>query len=110
MVGFDPKLLCLPGRKSGACLHHHCDVSFPGGTCALLQSLVLCLERLPVSVVSGVVDRLKTKLFLEKGDVCAGTDVVEAVVVGAVGDVGAVDVVAAPLLTLFSCTLLLLKL
>ena len=55
-----------------------------------------------------MVDRLKTNLFLEKGDVCAGTDVVETVVVGTVGVVGAVDVVAAPLLILFSCTLVLL--
>ena len=57
-----------------------------------------------------MVDRLKTNLFLEKGDVCAGTDVVETVVVGTVGVVGAVDVVAAPLLILFSCTLVLLEL
>ena len=50
-----------------------------------------------------VVDRLMTNLLLVKGAVGAGTDVVEflVLVVCAVGALGAVDVVVAPLVPLF---------
>ena len=51
--------------------------------------------------------RLMTHLFVVKGAVCTGTDLVEDMVV-VVGALGAVGAVVALLVSLFSCTLVLL--